>query len=431
MSPPDPSQLHTALNHTHPLKVVLLGAPNVGKSTFANRLQSHYFRETYYPTHSATKILFDYLPGTTKAKALMDEYGGLQGKREISQLSGNGEGDMVVLSPVVFQSYNKYSDSVLENIRKSSKKAGFLRNEIYGYHYKPEDLRCPVPHYHAPELTAVSVEIIDTPAFRKDMIVPFLEVSLFRNLDKEDLRGLADEPRRPVSTKSLLVASGSGELDGKVDGYVFMYSAVPDSSSNPPSYEQAITPVPSAATNTSSLSEQTNDTSILKRRSSLPSSDQTDSFSVLEVMRTALYDAWQEYRSYQKKWKKGAEGDIYSLVYGLKQLWKMKNQEEQQRKLQELRQYSSNLESLNWDPANPESPPPIIIVCTHCDHPGASPLLVEAGKTLAGLWCCGFVQCDNETGQGVDEVLALMIRECIERKKLQQQGGSNSGHTRR
>lgn len=407
MAPSETTHTH-AFNQTQPLKIVLLGAPSVGKSTFANHLQSHYFRETYYPTRKPTKILFDFVPQTIQSKSLMDEYGGLQAKALIS----NDLDTDIVFSPVVFQSYNRsLSGTASENVKKGSKKI-MLKNDLYGYLYK--DLQCPLPHYHAPQYTPVSVEIIDTPAFRKDMVVPFLEVSLFRNLDKEDLHGLADEPRRPVSTNPLLVASGSGELDGRVDGYVFMYSAVP--SSNPPSYDDVISPMFSPATTTET--------------SAAESAEEPDSLAVLEIIRTALYDAWREYRSYQRKWKKGAEKDIYSLVYGLKQLWKMKSSEEQQRQLSELRSYSSKLDQVNWDPSDPLAPPPIIIVCSHTAHPAASPLLIDAGRRLAGLWRCGFVSCDSETGQGVQEVMALMVRECVERKKIQGKNHQTNGSTR-
>ena len=65
----------------------------------------------------------------------------------------------------------------------------------------------------------ILVELIDTPSFNPQQVVPFLEASLYTNLDKEILGNLANEPRKPVSTNPLLVASGASELNGNINGY--------------------------------------------------------------------------------------------------------------------------------------------------------------------------------------------------------------------
>lgn len=373
----------------------------MGKSTFANRLQSKFFRETYYPTHKSTVLLFNFQAKTDKAKAILDEYGGLSAKQLIAQ---NND---IQLSPLLFQSYNKAPTEVrrrrssASSRRSSASSTGNLgrrviKNKYYSYKFLEED-----ETYVAPEISPISVELIDTPPFKPHLVVPFLEVSLYRNLDKDDLHNLANEPRKPVSTNPLLVASGASELDGNVNGYIFMYCAVP--SLNPPAYEEVL--VPTSSSNSVCLSPV--------------SSRSEESLSVLELIRGAILDAWREYRNYQKKWAKGKEGDVYSLVYGIKQLWKMKNHEEEQNKLEELRNISSHLDELTSDPSSPDAPPPIIIVCTHAKHEGASPLLIENGKKMANQWKSSFILIDNEFDENVQETISLVIRELLEREKLQ------------
>lgn len=378
------------VNNDNPVKLVLLGGPCVGKSTFANRVHSGFFRETYYPTHKSTMLLTDFKPNSSKSRTILDEYGPLEAKQQITK------DDDILLSPVIFQSYNKASSNPeIRNRRSSSTTKNLLKNNYYSYKFQDEG-----DQYKEPIISPIQIELIDTPPFKPHLVVPFLEVSLYRNLDKEDLHNLANEPRRPVSTNPLLVASGASELDGNVDGYIFTYCAVP--SLNPPSYDESLTP-------TSSNEEEPIVTSY----------KEDDSLVILELMRGAIYDAWKEYRNYEKKRKKGQEGDVYSLIHGIKQLWKIKSHEEEQRKLDELRKISSHLDDLDIDPSSPESPPPIVIMCTHAKHDGASPMLIEEGKKLANEWKASFVLVDNEVGYNLEEALALMIREIVERQRLQ------------
>lgn len=377
------------------MKIVLLGGPCVGKSTFANKVHTGFFRETYYPTHESTMLLFDFKPDSAKARTILDEYGTLEAKQIITK------DEEIILSPVIFQSYNKASSQgEVKNRRSSSFSTRHsLKNNYYSYKFQDE-----TDGYKAPLTTPIQLELIDTPPFKPHLVVPFLEVSLYRNLDKEDLHNLANEPRRPVSTNPLLVASGASKLDGNVNGYIFTYCAVP--SLNPPSYDEtAETPAGDAGSEEplGVVSGRVNE----------------ESLSVLELMRGAIFDAWKEFRTYQKKREKGTEGDVFSLVYGIRQLWKTKNQEEEQRKLEELRKISAQLEELNIDPCSPDSPPPIIIMCTNVCHDGASPLLIEQGKKLAHEWKASFVMVDNKHGDNIEEALALMVREVVEREKLQ------------
>lgn len=379
-----------------PLKFVLLGGPCVGKSTFANNLHSQYFRETYYPTHRSTILLFPFQPQESISRALLDEAGGLEGKRVISKDTG------VLLSPTIFQSYNKHTNEGRKRRNSSSTK---LKNGYYSYKYT--DLSS--PDYVPPQISPIQVELIDTPPFKPDLVVPFLEVSLYRNLDERDLHNLANEPRRPVSTNPLLVASGASDLDGKVDGYIFMYSAVP--TYNPPSYDEVLEDSPPASNEGDDPDQMFIGT--------VKSNESDTSLSVLEIMRGALLDAWKEYRNYQSKWKKGSEGDVYSLVYGIKQLWKTKSAESERKKIEELRKISSHLDEIDIDAGSPEAPPPMLVVCTHAHHEGRSEKLMQEGKELAQKWKSSFIMLDNDTGYNVEETLALMIREIVEREKLQ------------
>lgn len=390
------------VNIDNPTKIVLLGGPGVGKSTFANNLYSKFFRETYYPTHKSTILLFEFLAKKKKAKSILDEYGGLQAKKIIT------EGGDIQLSPTIFQSYTKATTDRKKR-RSSSNGSGskLMKNKVYSYKYsdsKQNSSALDDTPYTEPSISPVLIELIDTPPFKPDLVVPFLEVSLYRNLDKEDLHNLANEPRRPVSTNPLLVASGASELDGNVNGYIFMYSAVP--SFNPPSYEDVLSP---STSRNSAVSDNSNNST----------NGSENPLTLLDIMRGAILDAWTEYRNYQKKWKKGSEGDIYSLVYGIKQLWKMKSYEEEQEKLAELRKISNRLDDLDIDPSSSESPPPILIVCTHANHEGRSPNLIEAGKQMANNWKSSFVLVENDNGENVEESIALLLREIVERQKLQ------------
>ncbi|CCH44031.1 hypothetical protein BN7_3588 [Wickerhamomyces ciferrii] len=395
------------INSEHPVKLVLLGGPAVGKSTFANNIHSKFFRETYYPTHKSTILLFEYKPRTKRAKSILDEYGGLEAKKLINQQND------LQLSPTIFQSYNKNHVSLKKRRNSSSSNANsqgkanksLVKNDYYSYDF-PNNDNSIEGQYQEPNYSPILIELIDTPPFKPDLVVPFLEVSLYRNLDKEDLHNLANEPRRPVSTNPLLVASGASEMNGNVNGYIFMYSAVP--SFNPPSYDDVLSP------STSRNSSITTDSNQLNTVTS-----QEDPLSLLDIIRGAIIDAWREYRNYQKKWKKGSEGDVYSLIYGIKQLWKLKSYEEEQLKLAELRKISNRLDEIDIDPSSPDSPPPILIVCTHSKHEGKSPKLIEDGKKLANNWKSSFILVENEINENVDESISLMIREIVERQKLQ------------
>ncbi|KAH3902939.1 uncharacterized protein SCDLUD_000538 [Saccharomycodes ludwigii] len=261
-------------------------------------------------------------------------------------------------------------------------------------------------NYEPPIISPIPVDIIDTPPFDPDMVVPFLEVSLFRNLGKEYLHGLADEPRKPVSTTSLITASGASELNGKIDCYLLVYSCFPDDV-DPPDYDS--TPASNNSTSSPLHNSTSSVSSNVKKKSPL---------DLLVNIRQTIEEAWKEYYNYKKGWDSGAERDVYSIMYNLKKLWKSGASSSSS-----LRggttdtkdnggTRNSSLLKLSHD-----SPPPFIIVATHCASPLSSPVLLEMGRELATEWGCGFVAVDSVIDYNIDETLSAAIREVVEREK--------------
>ncbi|KAL3233807.1 hypothetical protein RNJ44_03847 [Nakaseomyces bracarensis] len=437
------------MSEQRPIRVAVLGGDSTGKTSFISRLTLNIVHEVHYPTRDQTNWLFDFIPHSPVARAILDAepHERLAVRTPGSQVlepifSSPSVTDHVLLSPLVFQSFTDDFTQVrsqskartLSYIRAESKKK---KPHLYKYsnsaagkdgdaNDKGIYLRGPkfvertndvLPmNYIPPVYSPISIDIIDTPGFKPDMVVPFLEVSLFANLDKSVLRGLADEPRQPVSTTSLLVASGASELNGKIDGYVFVYSAIPELSHliTPPSYESkdegsedVRDTISTANTEASSKSNfsWSNYTKI-----------KNGGFSLLDVIRDCILDAWAEFRDYQRRWEMGQEDDVYSLFYTLKHMWK--NEKERNTKLQELRSYKTTVNTIETDPSSPDSPPPCLIICTHARDPLASPLLIDKGRQLATQWKCGFVALDNLEDYNVDVALSMLIREIAEKEKL-------------
>ncbi|OXB41643.1 hypothetical protein B1J92_K07898g [Nakaseomyces glabratus] len=436
------------MSEQRPIRVAVLGGDSTGKTSFVSRLTLNIVHEVHYPTRDQTNWLFDFIPHSPVSRAILDAeaHERLAFRTPGSQVlepifSSPSVTDHVLLSPLVFQAFtdeftqvrNQNKGRTLSYIRpmESSKKK---KPHLYKYSNnngkaaeandkgiylrgptfmeKSPNNELPV-NYVPPVYSPILIDIIDTPGFKPDMVVPFLEVSLFANLDKNILRGLADEPRQPVSTTSLLVASGASELNGKIDGYVFVYSAIPELSHliSPPSYEFSNTNKDVA--NLSIDKTKTNE--------SIPWSSYTKKkdggFSLLDVIRDCILDAWAEFRDYQRRWEMGQEDDVYSLFYTLKHMWKA--EKDRSTKIQELRSYKTTLNSIETDPSSPDSPPPCLIVCTHTKDNMASPLLIEKGRQLATQWKCGFVALDNLEDYNVDVALSLLIREIAEKEKLQ------------
>lgn len=439
-----------------PIRLAVLGGELTGKTSFTSRLTVNIVHEVHYPTRQQTNWLFDFLPHSAFARALLDNQAHerlllrTQGSQAPEPLfSSPCVSPHVLLSPLLYQAFlddytnvkSQYGNRSTNHIKQVELKS--RDNAFYDYVPSPDkilvdsktintatnsdiniarsnelgstiltnssDPALTLPdNYLPPNYTPIAVDIIDTPGFNPEMVVPFLEVSLFTKLDRRVLRGLADEPRQPVSTTSMLVASGASELNGKIDGYIFVYSAVPELNNDisPPEYVDA------------THSEGDNEIHMTKSGDFWSANaKRTDGgFSLLEVIKNCIMEAWTEFRDYEKRWKDGKESDVYSLAYTFKSMWKTEKQ--RRAKLAELRSFKNKFESLNFDPSSPDSPPPCLILCTHVHDPMSSPKLVEMGRDLATEWRCGFVAVDSMDDYNVDVAMSLIIREIVEKTKL-------------
>ncbi len=430
-----------------PIRVVVLGGSSTGKTSLVSRLTVNFVHEVHYPTRKQSNWLFSFKPTSPVARFLLD-------RKSHARLKKRTRGQLraplidspeinphVLLSPFIYDlTMHEYK---MARDRKAKDDADLTQdNHVYKYlephdHINEKNVNllsntsgniasdaqrmnsvsaeeCIESNmdkfrqqgYVPPSYTEISVDIIDTPGFNPDMVVPFLEVSLFSNLGKPILRGLADEPRKPVSTQPILVASGTAELNGRVDGYFLVYSLVPELNkvNTLPSYDDAssnadITPQPSIGSNSSEL------------RSNSWTDLDDGGFSLLTTIRNCFMDAWKEYRNYQKLTKDDAETDIYNLMQNLRQMWK----NEVHSKEKERKKLMTTLKDINLSPDAPDSPPPIIIVGTHLSHDLASPVLLQWGKDLALQWNCGFVAIDSMTDENVDVAFSMLLREIIEK----------------
>ncbi|AGO12874.1 AaceriADL382Cp [[Ashbya] aceris (nom. inval.)] len=424
-----------------PIRLAVLGGSCTGKTSFISRLTVDIVREAHYPTRKQNNWLFTFNPTDPLARAIMDEkaherYYYSNDHVVPEPVFGTPDiTDYVLLSPPVYQSFIQDYQTVKHAVTVGQRVAdqrSLLKSENQYYQYKNEDTgqghdscsrrtarlqertnrsgaegKCLPSNYMPPKYSNIPIDIIDTPAYDPDMVIPFLEVSLFSNLDKSILRGLADHPRKPVSTQSLLVASGASELNGKVDGYIFVYSALPELNyADPPSYDS----LDRLGGGVGQAPTQ-NTAADYKRKST-----QDGGFSLLNSIRTCFLDAWTEFRNYQRRTAQSKEGDIYSLMYSLKQAWKPDTQAIDKDKGAQDSGTSSDPIDLN--PDSPNSPPPLLIICTHILDPLHSPLLVERGKRLAVEWKCAFVALDSMLDFNVDVAMACIIRDIVEKEKL-------------
>ncbi|SMN18143.1 similar to Saccharomyces cerevisiae YPR084W Putative protein of unknown function [Maudiozyma saulgeensis] len=438
-----------------PIRLAVLGGESTGKTSFISRLTLNIVHESHYPTRDQTNWLFDYIPHSKLAKAILDG----QAHERLLRRTPNSQllepifksplvSPNVLLSPLVFQAFiDNYTSMKTQSKNKTNSSNFFMKNLDLKktnsnndngneknlqvrYLSSPnasqtslplqaqpplshsEDEESSVPsNYVPPSYSPIPIDIIDTPGFNPQMVVPFLEVSLFRNLDKSILKGLANEPRQPVSTRTLLVASGASELNGKIDGYILVYSAIPEVShhslSLPPEYV--------------SEKEIKEDT---KLKNEDPDNDDSTKcnaggFPILLNIRSCILDAWAEYVNYKEAWEKGKEDDIYSLLHNFKNIWKSQESESTKNsKIKDLRTFKTTLPEIDLNPASPTSPPPCIIVCTHVNEPLASPVLIKKGRDLATQWNCGFVGINNIDDFNVDVALSLIIKEIVEKEKL-------------
>lgn len=391
--------------------------------------------------------------------------------------------------------------------------------------------------FQIPLISPILIEMVDTPTFNPSLIVPFLELSLGARIGEEYLHNLANDPRLPIATRPMLVGSGAGELNGSIDGYVLMYSAVPNL--NPPAYQEIASALPNNANSSyshlpssssaSSSSSGPSSSSSLSLSASLIENNLTQgqrsgsplpdhsSFELLHKMRSVIFEGWKSYKLYLKQYQTRSETDAFSITSSIKHLWKVNKQQQKDRKLEKEKEASANASSNSSSPSNLNNPsnlghgsvsepivdeepvssnqnsqsqsqsqsqpqqqhkssrpslfgkssststssaknssskskhskhrkhhrsqqddldlsiprkdlefkidikddevPSIIIICTHVKDFRASPVLIANGKELAKLWNCCFISMDTEPGFAVEEGLALLVREIVERRK--------------
>lgn len=356
-------------NDKDPVRLAFLGGAKSGKTSLISKVTMGSFRETYYPLQQTQPILFTYFPESILSRQVLDTYS----PRDTLNLALTS--DRVVLSPVVYNSLvSNTTKRPTMPVTQSNGVAIQSSNHIYSIFTRGNSIQS----------TPILMELIDTPAFNPKQVVPFLEASLYIKLEKDILHNLANEPRQPVSTNPLIVASGASELNGTVDGYYFVYSAVP--SSLPPSYDES---------------------------SGFSAANNENGFDLLPVMKQTLDEAWQEYYTYKVSWESGKESDVFSFKTALRGLLV---DEVRKPTPQSRSPGGSRLLDISSDPADPSCPPPIWLVCTHADLPLASPKLIEDGRQLSKTWRCGFLAVDVESD--VEEAIALMVRELVERRQL-------------
>lgn len=395
-----PSNLSIPVNTKDPVRLAFLGGPKSGKTALISKLTTGTYCDTYYPLRLTVPVLFNFAPSKTDLEVLLDETLSAKALKVVLKQTN------VLVSPVVYNALQQNYLKTAPTVASDTESVTITGNNGYYASYRRKSAG-----EKESGVTPIMTELIDTPAFNPSQIVPFLEASLYVRLDRDVLHKLADVPRQPVSTNPLIVASGASEMNGLVDGYFFVYNAIP--TTEPPSYEEVS---PSTSNEDSLYSTSVDSAESYNKDGTLKSltlhtnaNDKT--FSLLPVMKDALEEAWKEYYTYKTRWELGEERDVFSFKTALKNMW---NERGNQPSMSEK---NIQLMDTSIDPASPLCPPPIWIVCTNLKSPLASPKLMEDGKNLAKLWRCGFVALDSN--EDVEEVLALMIRELVERRKLQ------------
>lgn len=373
------------------IRLVFLGGPCTGKTSLVSRLTIGKVREVHYPTQKKTSWLFKFTPKSRLARAILDEkvhercYYDNGNNIQEAVFKSPSIDDVVLLSPLVYNSlieeYNRVKVAQ-ENCQRLSIAKKWLKSENTHYQYlaDTEDIELHngclmlTEKYNGPAYSEICVEVIDTPGFNPNMMVPFVELSSLNLLDRSVPRELEDQQYRFVSQDSLLVGSGMSQLNSKVDGYVIIYSALPELvHKDPPEYDFA----------SKQFTHEAN------------CAEQDGGFAVLKNIRECYLDAWTEFRNYQQKWMQDKGSDCHDRFCSSKQL-----------------------DKIDLNPESAESPPPIILICTHLEDPLHSPKLVEQGKKLAVEWNCGFVALDNISDYNVDVAISCIIRDIVEKEKL-------------
>lgn len=397
---PVSTNLDSPVNSKDPVRLAFLGGPKSGKTALISKLSTGTFCDTYYPLRQTIPVQFHFSPSTEEVSAILDE------SLATTALDIVLKQDNVLASPVVYNALRQdYKKATSQPVAETETASVTGTNMYYASYRRKSTSNA------ATGVTPILTELIDTAAFNPSQIVPFLEVSLYMKLDRDVLHKLADVPRQPVSTNPLIVASGASEMNGSVDGYFLVYNAIP--TMEPPSYELSLANGKDDDARLDSSVESTeeyNNDGTLKSLT-IHTNAQDKTFSLLPVMKEALDEAWKEYYTYKKRWEMGEERDIFSFKSALKNMWLERDNGGRPP------QSTIELMDTSIDPGSPLCPPPIWIVCTNVKLPLASPKLIEDGKNLAKLWRCGFIALD--VNDNVEEVLALMVRELVERRNLQ------------
>lgn len=347
------------LNKSSPIRIAFLGGPKTGKTSLISKIVTGNYTDTYYPLIKTNPVLFTFKAQESKLRSLLDPNES-EDARELVKFKA------IIASPVIKTALLPVRD---DNGTKEASD-NISKNKYYQiYNTDKENKRF---------ITPILFELIDTPAFEAKRSVPFLEVSLHAKLAKADLRNLANdsEDRVNVNAVPLLVASGAAELNGTIDGYVFVYSAVPPV--DLPLYEFSLEKAEPA----------------------------NSSLSILPSIRDGLIEAWSEYYTYKIKSQNCGESDIFSFKTAIKSMFDSREKKEFV--------YNAKLETISSDPYDKLCLPPILIVCTHVNLPLMSPKLVQDGKEYAAKWNSSFVALD--VSNDVDCVLNLMVREIVERR---------------
>lgn len=429
------SELNVSSNP--PLQIAVLGAEGTGKTSFISRLTLNLVHDAYYPTNKLNSWLFDFLPRSPLSRMILDENPHLRlnyrspSSSKIKPIFISPRlDDNILLSPLIYQTFmNDYEKILKLNNNFTKKDISILSNTSFRSYYQYDKDRLVIDsnnnnntnnkknpliigssnrsipfssymslplNYIPPHYNPIPIDITDSRPYSQN-VLPFLEVSLNnRTLGRDILHNLVDDPRNDVSATALLVASGAG-LSGNVNGYFLCYSCVPETTHDPSP--------PPYMDNTDQ--NNTEDHFLQNSRH-----NDDGGLSSLIAIRETIEEAWTEYRAWTSRWNAGQESDTFSLAHSLRRVWKPESSDPHELK------FNTNLTPVGWDPADKNSPPRIVIICTKTDHPRASKDLLERGRKLAGKWGVSFIALDSVSNLNVDVALSILIREASERRSL-------------
>ncbi|CDK28587.1 unnamed protein product [Kuraishia capsulata CBS 1993] len=396
------TSMHPCLNNK-PVRIAILGGERAGKTSMIYRATTGRSSETYYPTTTNRPTLFEFYPRSQKSRVLLDTDANLHDLQPlledntmvlpVSILKADSGNDKTS-STSPRSAHIPVNDNSTQAPHKSTKQQSKLKNSIYAIrHTQGESSR---------EITPILLELIDTSPAKQEQLIPFIEASLDIKLSPDILHNLATDMRREHSVKPLIVGSGAGDLNGAVDGYFLVYSSVPNIL--PPSYEVSPT------STTRADGKRNSDVSFLE--SVDVRSANSNPVELIKMIKICVGEAWREFKRYKSAWDLGKEGDIYSLSYSVKTLWK-RNKKKQESSIPE----EVPSENMFDRELKDRDLPPMCIICTHSDSDMKSPKLISRGKQLAKMWDCGFVEVSGSNGENIEEAISMVIRDIVERQR--------------